>query len=161
MWDVVGRGHLELFDRLARVVERKEQLGTVVEWGCGGGANAVSFAPRCSSFVGVDISQDSLDECARQVTAVTSTPFRSVLVDVADREAALPRLGEPCDLFICLYVFQLIPSPEYGVSASCGSRIGPSPRAGSAFVQIKYDPGSYRTRSRQRGYRTGWRGWRT
>ena len=68
MWDVVGRGHLELFDRLARVVERKEQLGTVVEWGCGGGANAVSFAPRCSSFVGVDISQDSLDECARQVT---------------------------------------------------------------------------------------------
>lgn len=154
MWHVVGRTHLELFDRLARVVEHKEQLGVIVEWGCGGGANAVSFAPRGSSFIGVDISQDSLDECARQVAAVTSTPFRSVLVDVAEPEAALPRLGEPCDLFLCVYVFELIPSPEYGLRLLQIAYRSLAP-GGLAFIQVKYDTGAYQTRSRRRSYRTG------
>jgi SAM-dependent methyltransferase len=153
-WEAVGRTHLELFDRLSRVVGEKEQLGRVVEWGCGGGANAVTFGPRASSFVGVEISQESLDECARQIAAVTATPFRPVVVDVGEPEAALAALGEPCDLFVCTYVFELVPSQEYGVRLLRIAHRALAP-GGLAFVQIKYDTGSYRTRPRRRSYRTG------
>lgn len=152
-WDAIGLAHLELFDRLSRTVNRTEPIRGVVEWGCGGGANAVTFAPRGSSFTGVDVSQESLDECARQVEGVTSVPFRPVLVDVADPEGAVPHLLDPCDLFICLYVFELIPSQEYGARLLRIAQEILAP-GGLAFIQIKYDTGDYRTQPRLRSYRT-------
>lgn len=143
-----------MFERLARVPRRPDRLRSILEWGCGGGANAVHFAPRGSSFVGVDISQESLDECARQVARTTSTPFQPILIDADDPEAALEQLTEPCDLFTSFYVFELIISQEYGARLL---RIARRALAddGLAFIQIKYDIGSWRTRPRRRGYRSG------
>ena len=90
-------------------------LTRVVEWGCGGGANAVHFAPRSDEFIGVDVVADTLAECTRQVAAVCETPFTPVLVEVADPEKALAEIGGNCDLFTSFYAFELIPTPEYGV----------------------------------------------
>jgi hypothetical protein len=154
LWSEVGRRHLDLFDRMARVSPRSGPYGAILEWGCGGGANAVHFAPRGSSFVGVEISQDSLDECGRQVAAATSTPYLPILIDAGDPEAVIGRLTEPCDLFTSFYVFELITSQEYGARLL---RIAGQVLAedGLAFIQVKYDTGAFRTRPRRRGYRRG------
>jgi hypothetical protein len=42
-WHGIGRKHREMFDRAARTVGRPGPMGRVLEWGCGGGANAVHF----------------------------------------------------------------------------------------------------------------------
>lgn len=153
LWSETGRRHLDLFHRLARVVERTGPLGTVLEWGCGGGANAVHFAPGAAEFVGVDIARATLDECGRQVAAVTATPFRPVLVDPADPEAAVAGLRGSVDVLTCFYVFELIVSQDYGARLL---RIAAELLAddGLALVQIKYDTGSFGTRPRRRNYRS-------
>ena len=152
-WLAVGQGHLGLYEQFARAVHHDRPLGRVVEWGSGGGANAVHFAPRSKEYVAVDVASDSLAECERQVRAVCDTPFTAVLADVADPETAAQRVPRPCDLFLCCYVFELVPTPEYGLRLL---RIAPSLLAddGLVLVQIKYRTNSWRTRPRRRRYRS-------
>jgi SAM-dependent methyltransferase len=154
LWSEVGRRHLRLFERMARMRDRPLPAGSVLEWGCGGGANAVHFAPLGCRFVGVEVSQESLDECARQLVEVSSPPFQPILIDVDDPEAVLRRLAEPVALFTSFCVFELITSQEYGARLL---RIARDALAddGVAFIQIKYDTGSWWTRARRRGYRSG------
>ncbi|GAB2583262.1 class I SAM-dependent methyltransferase [Kribbella endophytica] len=149
-WESVGAEHLELFERLSKVTPF-EKASRVVEWGCGGGSNAVAFAPGCEEFVGVDVNEASLTECGRQMTARTSTPFTAVLADLGRPEDVVEQVGQ-VDLFLCFYVLELVPSPEYGLRIM---RIAHQLLAvgGLAFVQIKYDTGSWRTASRRRDYR--------
>jgi SAM-dependent methyltransferase len=153
LWSRIGRRHLDLFERGARTVGFDRSVGRVVEWGCGGGANAVHFAKLADEFVGVDIAPETVAECERQVAEHAGTPFRGVLVGVDDPERAVPEIGT-CDLFLCFYVFELIPSPEYGERLL---RIARDVLAsgGLAIIQIKYDDGRFRTRPRRRGYRRG------
>lgn len=151
-WRAIGDDHWLLFSRLARVADFDGSLDRVVEWGCGGGTNAVAFAPHCSTeFVGVDIVPESLTACAEQVGMATDVKFTGVLADVAQPEAAAAQIAT-CDLFTSFYVLELVPSPEYGLRVM---RIGRDllKVGGLAFVQIKYSTGHWRTRSRRRGYR--------
>jgi SAM-dependent methyltransferase len=153
-WEQMGREHLTLYERLrAASATEPVKAGHVVDWGCGGGANAVAFASIAERVTGVDISQASLDECARRMAgAVPSVPFRPVLADIGWPEGAL---GEawPCDLLICLYVLELVPTPEYGMRLMRVAR-DMLVSGGQAFVQVKYSTGSWRTRSRRRSYRS-------
>ncbi|HEX6358057.1 class I SAM-dependent methyltransferase [Actinophytocola sp.] len=153
LWSQIGREHLELFDRGARMVGFNRPWGRVVEWGCGGGANAVHFAPRAREFVGVDISTETLGECARQVASVCDTPFRSVPIDVVEPEKAIPLVGGQCDVFLCFYVFELIPTPEYGERILRIARDLLAP-GGLALIQVKYDDGRWSTKPRRRSYAT-------
>jgi SAM-dependent methyltransferase len=154
LWSEIGRRHLAMFERGVRTVDFSRPWGRAIEWGCGGGANAVHFAPRVREFIGVEVSAESLQECGRQVAATCDTPFRPVLVDVADPEAALDQIEGSCDIFICFYVFELIPTPEYGerILRIAHQLIAPG---GLALIQIKYDTGRWRTKPRRRGYRRG------
>lgn len=154
LWRDIGRKHLEMYQRFARTLDRDEPTGRVLDWGCGGGANAVQFAPRAREFIGVEISEHSLRECERQVAEVCDTPFTPVLVEVGRPEDALAKIGESVDAFLCFYVFELIPSPEYGARLL---RIASSVLApgGVAIVQIRYSTGSWWTKPRRRHYRSG------
>lgn len=155
LWSEVGRRHLAMLERGARAVEFTRPWERVVEWGCGGGANAVHFAPRCAEFVGVDVSVETLAECGKQVEAASETPFRQVLVEVADPERAVAEIGpSSCDVFLCCYVFELIPTPEYGARLLriAAELLAPG---GLALIQIKYDEGRFWTRPRLRSYRSG------
>jgi SAM-dependent methyltransferase len=154
LWSEIGRRHLAMFERGARMVEFGRPWGRVLEWGCGGGANAVHFAPRAREFIGVEVSADSLSECARQVGAVCDTPFTPVLIDVAEPEEALEKVGAPCDIFLCFYVFELLPTPEYGerILRIARQLLGPG---GLALIQIKYDVGRWWTKPRRRAYESG------
>jgi SAM-dependent methyltransferase len=154
LWSRIGREHLDMVERGARLVGSPRPWDRVIEWGCGGGANAVHFASRAKEFIGVDISADSLRECARQVDAVCDTPFRPVVVSVAEPEKAVTEVGGQCDLFLCCYVFELIPTPEYGERLLRIARDLLAP-GGLALIQIKYDEGRWSTKPRRRAYRTG------
>jgi SAM-dependent methyltransferase len=151
LWSRIGEEHLALFERGARMVEFTRPWNRVVEWGCGGGANARHFAPRAQEFIGVDISTDTLDECARQVADSCETPFKPVAIDVADPEAAINEIGPTCDVFLCFYVFELIPTPEYGERLLRIAHELLTP-GGLALIQIKYDDGRWLTKPRRRSY---------
>lgn len=137
-WDSVGREHLELFTKLSRVLDQPPRWGRVLEWGVGGGANAVAFAPHADEFVGVEIAERSLFECERQARAVCDTPFLGVLIDGDAPERALSEVGAgTCDVFLCLYVLELVPSPDY-VRRLLRIARDLLTEGGVAFVQIKY-----------------------
>ena len=152
-WDRIGSSSLAIAERLARTTGQPLPGRRTVEWGAGGGANAVRFAPRCEEFVAVDIAQASLDECERQVALVTSTPVRKVLIDVAEPEKAIPEIGPAsCDLFLCVYVMELVPSQQYGLRLLdvAAQLLAPD---GLALIQTKYSTTAPSSRSRRRDYR--------
>jgi len=153
LWTGMGREHLELFQRLRRTAAEPAPLKRIVDWGCGGGANAVSFAPLAQEFIGVDIVAETVDECGRQVALACSTPFSKVVADIADPEETARKIPRPCDLFLCLYVLELVPTQAYGLRLMRIAYDLLAPGA-QAFVQIKYATGSWRTRPRQRNYRS-------
>jgi SAM-dependent methyltransferase len=154
LWTEMGCRHLDLMEQGARLLRRDHRTwGRVIDWGCGGGANAVQIAPRAQEFVGVDISPTNLEECERQVAATCNTPFHPLLIDVADPEAAIERVTSPCDVFVSFYVFELLPTPEYGerILRIAHRLLVPG---GLALIQITYDTGGWRTRPRRRSYRS-------
>ncbi|MFE0021150.1 class I SAM-dependent methyltransferase [Amycolatopsis sp. NPDC059021] len=154
LWSRIGARHREMFEAGARMAGFTRPWDRVLEWGCGGGANAVHFAPEAGEFVGVDIAEATLTECEKQVADVCGTPFRRIAIDVAAPEKALARVGGPCDVFLCFYVFELIPSPEYGERLLRIARELLAP-GGLALIQIKYGTRRWRTKPRRRSYATG------
>ncbi|WP_130380257.1 class I SAM-dependent methyltransferase [Kribbella sp. VKM Ac-2569] len=150
-WTSVGREHWDLFERLERLRGGADRYSRIVEWGCGGGANALAFAPHCDEFVGVDVNPQTLDECGHQLEAVPKTKFTPVLADMSNPEAAAEQVGQ-VDVFICLYVLELVPSPEYGLRLMqiAHDRLKDG---GVAFVQTKYQTANWRTASRRHRYR--------
>ena len=149
--DDIGRAHLEMFCTFARAVEIDAEPARVLEWGCGGGANAIAFAPQSQEFIGVDVSSELLDECGRQVEGVCDTPYTPVLVGVDTPEDALSAVTEPVDLFLCLYVIELLPSKDHvrRVMEVAKQLLRPG---GCVLVQVKYQT-SLLTRSRTWSYR--------
>jgi SAM-dependent methyltransferase len=150
LWDQIGARHANMF-RHACIDSRP----TVVDWGCGGGMNAVALAPMVGGIIGVDVSDDMLDEAERQVRAASNCPFRKVRIDVNAPEKALLEVGAgTVDAWVSFYVFELIPSPAYGerLLRIAFEMLRPG---GLALIQIKYSTGSLLTRSRGRGYRRG------
>lgn len=151
-WMAIGQAHLAMLDELAPPgwSGRNGSLGRVVEWGVGGGANALAFASRASEFVGVDVSAQSLEEAGRQLEA-TGTPYVAVPTTVDDTTAAVTAIGPMCDVFLCLYVLELVPSREHGLAILDAARDVLRP-GGVGLIQAKYRTDSWRTRSRGRRY---------
>jgi len=87
------------------------------------------------------------------VKQVCDTPFRGVEIDVADPEAVLRQITEPCDIFLCLYLFEVLPTPEYDerVLRLAHQMLAPG---GLALIQIKYDDGRA-SKPRRRAYTSG------
>ena len=49
-WLAMGREHLDFFRSCARLVKVRQPMARIVEWGCGGGMNAIHFAPLAAEF---------------------------------------------------------------------------------------------------------------
>ena len=150
-WLALGREHLQLYEAFARVLDLKQSLKRIVEWGCGGGINAVHFGRLANEFYGIDISSSSLEECERQMIAAGLRNFTPVLIDAADPEAVLGLVQGSCDLFVSTYLFELLPTPEYGTRIL---RIAHELLAagGIAIIQIKYSEADRTTTSRRWAY---------
>lgn len=150
-WSELGAQHLAIYDAFARALALSLPPARIVEWGCGGGANAVHFAPRAETFVGVDVSQASLDECGRQIAAAQAGTFQPVLIQTDRPEGALRQIDGGCDLFLCTYVFEALPTPEYGLRLLTIARDLLTDE-GVAMIQIKYRTAAWGTASRRWNY---------
>jgi SAM-dependent methyltransferase len=150
-WHVIGTEHWSLWQTFARAVGADGPLKRIVDWGCGGGANAVAFAPHCAEYIGADIVPASVRECEDQVAMRCDTPFKGIVIDTAQPEISARDIPK-CDLFICFYVFEVVPTPEYGlrILKIAANLLEPS---GYAIVQIKYRSG-WRSASRGRRYKS-------
>jgi len=147
-WLNLGRVHRIMFDRLCSVAAVSRPLRRAVEWGVGGGANAVHFIEEVEEYCGIEIAQASLDESRRVLGESGIGRFRPVLIDAELPEQALERAGDGFDFFLSTYVFELLPGKWYGerVLAIAFKLLRPG---GFAIIQIRYDDGS--ARSRQHG----------
>src|SRR5579883_1640468 len=150
-WLAMGQDHMRLYREFARVIDDKRPLERIVEWGCGGGMNAVHFGKEAREFYGVDISPASLEECGRQMASAGLNNFRAVHIDAIHPELALQMIPNSCDLFISTYVFELLPTPEYGIRVLkiAFDLLRPG---GIAIIQVKYNGGDWRTETRGWGY---------
>ncbi|WP_108665732.1 class I SAM-dependent methyltransferase [Euzebya rosea] len=150
-FDRMGARNAARFQRFATAIDFPTSDLTVLEWGCGGGTNLRALAPHASTLYGVDVSPESLDEAERELAEV-GPAFTPVLTTVADPEAALSAVAAPLDLFLCVNVMELIPSPEYGERILQIARQMLRP-GGMALIQIRYRTGRVRTRPMRAFYR--------
>ncbi|HEV7298783.1 MAG TPA: hypothetical protein VGN72_05410 [Tepidisphaeraceae bacterium] len=150
-WQSIGLQHLAMVRKMMRLAGVSTPLRTMMEWGPGGGANAVAFAPWLERFIGVDISLPNLQECGRQLTAAAFGGFQPVHIPAIDPAAVLEKVTEPLDLFLSTAVFQHFPSQAYGVQVLNLARQMIKPY-GLALVQIRYDDGSKEMRCKSGEY---------
>ncbi|MGP4058610.1 class I SAM-dependent methyltransferase [Mycobacterium sp. 4D054] len=143
-WLEVGDHHWKIYETFARAL-KSPSPNTVMEWGAGGGANAVAFAPHTQRFIAADISQENLDECVRQVRATCTTPVETRRIDLACPVQATVGLAGSCDVFLCLYVIELTTGADAVRAILDIARTVLAP-GGMALVQIKYHTSDRRTR---------------
>jgi cyclopropane fatty-acyl-phospholipid synthase-like methyltransferase len=150
-WLSIGRRSLDIFQELAKAVPQSQPLTNILEWGCGGGANALSFAPLAQTFYGLDISKDALKECASQLEREGIRNYRMVEINATDPEKALQDIQVPIDLFFCIHVMEVFPSKNYTerilAITSKLLRTG-----GMAFLQYKYTTPSWDTQPKRWSY---------
>ncbi len=151
-WLSLGKEHLELIQNYSSVLNLKFPVKKIVEWGCGGGANAVHFAPLTEKFVGIDITTESLAECGTQIADCGFNNFQSVLIDATNPESILNEQIDNVDLFISTYVFEQFPSPEYGLKVL---RLANKMlrNEGIAFIHIRYNDDRKSLKSKHYGYK--------
>ena len=151
-WLQLGREHLDLVNSYACQLDLKFPVDKIVEWGCGGGANAVHFGSKANKYFGIDINPESLSECTNQMSNFGYRNFHPFLIDTSNPEKALVEDIKDSDFFICTYVYELLPSPEYGLRIlELANRI--LKINGIGFIQIKYNSGERKFRSRKWGYK--------
>lgn len=135
-WAEIGASHRAMYARFARTFDLTPPR-RILEWGVGGGANAVRFAPLCETFVAVDIAPASLDETVHQVAAVSDVDVLPVLVSLDDQRGPVAGLAGSIDLFLCFYVLELVPSPAHAeeIVRLAHELLRPG---GAAILQVKY-----------------------
>ena len=137
-WLSLGKEHLELILKYSSVLDFRFPVKKIVEWGCGGGANAVHFAPLTEKFIGIDITSESLAECGTQILERGYNNFQPVLIDATVPESILNENINNVDLFISTYVFEQFPSPEYGMKIlELANKM--LRNEGIAFIHIRYN----------------------
>jgi 2-polyprenyl-3-methyl-5-hydroxy-6-metoxy-1,4-benzoquinol methylase len=154
LWLNVGRDHWDRFQVGARAAGFDRDMARVVEWGIGGGSNALAFAPYCREIVGVDVSAESVKEAGRQLSN-TAVAYLPVQIGMDSPETALDDIGAgTVDAWISYYVLELVPSPAYGlrIMQIAYRLLKPD---GLAHVQIKFKTSDPLTWRRGRSYRHG------
>jgi hypothetical protein len=125
---------------------------TALDWGCGGGANMSAQCLHFGRVIGVDISQPTLAECARQLSRCGFSNFETVFADAAHPQRVLGGVGRGAvDFFFSVAVFQHFPSKAYTrdvLEAAAGlMRTG-----GHGLVQVRYFDGSEKLRQKDGDY---------
>jgi len=150
-WLALGRVHFGMYEQLCRVTGTPRPLRNAVEWGCGGGANAIHFIDEVRRFCGIEIAEASLHECGRVLAEAGFTGFEPVLISAEAPEEALGLASGPYDLFLSTYVYELLPGRTYGerITRIAWQLLKPG---GLALIQIRYDDGSPRSSQKHADY---------
>jgi SAM-dependent methyltransferase len=150
-WLALGRVHFDMYEQLCLLTGTPRPIRSAVEWGSGGGANAIHFIKEVQAFCGIEISQANLDECGRVLEEVGFHGFQPVLITADNPEQALTLAPGPFDLFLCTYVFETLPGRNYceRIMRIAWQLLKPG---GLALIQIRYDDGSQRSVQRTADY---------
>jgi len=150
-WLAIGKNNLDIFHRLAGERWLAQRPRRIIDWGAGGGANAVRFGRNAERYYAVDITQASLDECCRQMVIADIHNFTPVLIRAHEPEHVRDLIRETCDLMLSTYVYELFPSKQYGyrVLRTTNHLLA---TGGLAFIQIKYSDLTSKTDSYRWGY---------
>ena len=151
-WDRIGLLHYEMFEKLCLLAGVTRPIERMVEWGPGGGANAVLFCREAKEFYGIDISAPSLRECQRQIESRNLMGFHPILIDSHHPQKCREQIDSPVDFFLSTAVYQHFPSKEYGVRITQLACELLTDR-GVALIQTRYDDGTIKYRSKHRDYR--------
>jgi len=151
-WNRLGKENLDLVQNNTSILRGKEKLNQIVEWGCGGGANAVHFAHYSDKFIGIDVSSESLNECKKKLAKTGYANFQPILIDASTPHTALENQCFEASLFICTYVYELFPSPAYGLNILKLAYEMLKPE-GLAFIQIRYNDGHKNLKPKRWGYK--------
>ena len=151
LWSSIGHEHVEMFDAFRRQVGHVRPVRRMLEWGPGGGANALAFAPRVEALYGVDVSAPNLRECGRQLADAGYAGWHPVHIDAGRPADVLDAVADPIDLVLCTAVFQHFPGQAYGLEVLRVMRELLTP-GGLAIVQTRYDDGSAELRPKDRDY---------
>lgn len=151
IWLQLGHTHRLLYERAAEWTVLPSTLDRIIEWGCGGGMNAVQFAPITREYCGIDINPGVLEECKRQLAESGFQEFVPILIEAGRPETAKTLSPGPCELFLCTYVFEVFPTPEYGLKVLevAFDMLQPG---GIALVHVRYNTGKWHERSPRRNY---------
>jgi cyclopropane fatty-acyl-phospholipid synthase-like methyltransferase len=140
-WRAIGDENFHRFSQFCQRLEITHPPRVMLEWGPGGGANAVRFAREMEVYYGVDISRANLAECSRQLTNIKGCKSQLHMIDISHPEEYLRRIPESVGFFLSTSVFQHFPSQRYGqdivrlAAALLADR-------GIAVIQIRYEDGN-------------------
>lgn len=137
LWDQLGLENIARFEVL-KILSDTDSIESMLEWGVGGGANAVKFCGEVKEFYGVDISSASISECEIKIKAESKGTFNYWLARIPiDNPKMVYDYVPKVDFFLSTSVFQHFPNPEYGKRiASLAYSI--LKNDGIALIQIKY-----------------------
>ena len=135
-WRAIGERHFASFEQLCATAQHARPIRSMVEWGPGGGSNAVAFAREMTEFYGVDISEANLTECGQQLSRMDFAGWRPVKIDAADPRGCLNAIKTPIDFFLSTAVFQHFPGKAYGAQVMRIAHQLLAPR-GLALVALK------------------------
>lgn len=155
-FDAVGVSNMARVVELVTRAGKTMPLGTVVEWGCGGGANAVHMVDECDRYIGVDVEPSRGD-------AIEAVGGEFVCIDIDEPEEA-ERATASADLFFSSWCFIHFDSRDYGrrVLRSASNMLS---QDGLLLVQAVLSDGGLPDETRPYGHRwsraCGWntRGW--
>jgi hypothetical protein len=149
-WSQIGERHFSMYKMLCTLKGRRP-VQTMVEWGPGGGANAVRFSIEVARIYGVDVSDANLRECERQLRKRGFSGFEPCLIPAEQPEKALEYISSPVDLFLSTAVYQHFPSKGYGVRVTeIASHL--LVQDGLCIIQVRYDDKKNVFRTKVRNY---------
>jgi 2-polyprenyl-3-methyl-5-hydroxy-6-metoxy-1,4-benzoquinol methylase len=143
-WGFRGRRVLDIYNNMLRNARMAQRHGgTMVDWGIGGGMTAIWFGNHYKKLYGVDICQETLDECGRQLANhKVKAEFEPVRIDLLRPEKTL-EIIEPgsVDFFLSTSCFQHFPHAGYArrILAICNMMLS---RTSLALIQIRWWDGS-------------------
>jgi SAM-dependent methyltransferase len=151
VWLQIGQAHVQMVEAFRRQSDRHHPFRRMLEWGSGGGANLLAFAPWVETYYGVDISPPNLAECARQAAGAGFGGWKPIHIDASHPAKVLERVDAPLDFILSTAVFQHFPSQSYGleVLSILHQLLAPG---GMAIVQTRYDDGSEELGCKDRDY---------
>lgn len=145
-WLRIGNSNRQQIERIFGFLDgdvgTKLKLGglNILEWGPGGGTNAVAFMDLAKHYYGIDISKKNLDECGRQLSIEGFKNFHKLTVDRGPL-SIVEHVKLPIDLIISTACFQHFPTKKYGEEVLEAFRELIAPE-GLGYVQIRYDDGT-------------------
>lgn len=149
-WENIGNKHYKMFKDICLLTGKKPKK-SMLEWGPGGGANAVLFCKVFDEYYGVDISNANLTECKHQLESRRFNKFHSILIKPEKPEDCVQFISEPIDFFLSTAVYQHFPGKKYGLLVTkTAYKLLAS--GGLAIIQTRYDNGAEAFRSKNRDY---------